>query len=434
MGADNFSARYVGRLAFSGGAYKITAIADDGVRVYLDGVRIIDKWFNQAATTYSVTKTVDAGLHEVKVEYFEHRGAAEVKLAITAATPLPDTKAPTVSLTGPVAGAALSGRVTVAATAADDVGVVGVQFKLDGANLAAEDMTAPYAVVWDTSSATTGSHVLSAIARDAAGNTGRAADVQVTVTREAPPPTEPGPIAGQGYHQVFRDDFDGTALAPVWHGHAYWLTSIPGAVTVSNGTVKIASRRSDGRPENVSISSGPEWSGPQPRTWQDWQFGYFEARMRTTDAKGAWGAFWLSSTAHATANWPTCPEPDLNYELDIFEQQGDEPFTFYGTQHRNTNGVCGVVPDQTRSTINPNMPQRLQGAWHKFAAKWTATDVTYYVDDQPIGTDPLFDSGDQPMYILLTEQACGWDPTNACDASTPNDLVTEVDHVTVWQQ
>ena len=34
--------------------------------------------------------------------------------------------------------------VTVSATAADNVGVAGVQFKLDGANLGAEDTTSPY--------------------------------------------------------------------------------------------------------------------------------------------------------------------------------------------------------------------------------------------------------------------------------------------------
>src|SRR5207245_3317331 len=59
--------------------------------------------------------------------------------------------------------------------------VVGVQFKLDGANLGAEVTAAPYAISWNTTGATNGSHTLTAIARDAAGNTATSSAVSVTV-------------------------------------------------------------------------------------------------------------------------------------------------------------------------------------------------------------------------------------------------------------
>ena len=42
----------------------------------------------------------------------------------------------------------MTGTVTVSANATDNVGVAGVQFLLDGADLAAEDTTAPYSVSW----------------------------------------------------------------------------------------------------------------------------------------------------------------------------------------------------------------------------------------------------------------------------------------------
>src|SRR2546430_570897 len=92
-----------------------------------------------------------------------------------------DTTAPTVSLTAPAAGATVSGSTTVSATATDNVGVVGVQFKLDGANLGGEDTTAPYSVSWNTATASAGTHTLTAVARDAAGNTRTSAAVSVTV-------------------------------------------------------------------------------------------------------------------------------------------------------------------------------------------------------------------------------------------------------------
>src|SRR2546426_4100931 len=66
-----------------------------------------------------------------------------------------DTTAPTVSLTAPTAGATASGTIAVAATASDNVGVVGVQFTLDGANLEVERTTAPNPVTWTTTTPTT---------------------------------------------------------------------------------------------------------------------------------------------------------------------------------------------------------------------------------------------------------------------------------------
>ena len=97
--------------------------------------------------------------------------------------PSGDTTAPSVAITSPTAGTTVSGTVTVTAAASDNVGVVGVQFKLDGANLGAEDTTtpSPYSVSWNTTTAADGTHALTAVARDAAGNTATASTVSVTV-------------------------------------------------------------------------------------------------------------------------------------------------------------------------------------------------------------------------------------------------------------
>jgi Bacterial Ig domain len=92
-------------------------------------------------------------------------------VTITVNNPLPDTTKPTVAFTAPANNATVSNTVTVAASAGDNVGVRGVQFKLDGNNLGAEDTVAPYAVSWNTTTASSGLHLLTATARDAAGNT-----------------------------------------------------------------------------------------------------------------------------------------------------------------------------------------------------------------------------------------------------------------------
>ena len=113
-----------------------------------------------------------------------------------------DTTQPTAAITAPAAGATVSNIVSVDATATDDDAVAGVQFKLDGANLGAEDTTAPYSVSWDTRTATNGAHSLTAVSRDLAGNTTTSAAVGVTVSNGAV-----GLVAAYGF-----DEAAGTTL------------------------------------------------------------------------------------------------------------------------------------------------------------------------------------------------------------------------------
>jgi hypothetical protein len=68
--------------SFAAGSYTFTATADDGVRVYLDGMLVIDQWKDQSATTYTASRTVTAGNLELKVEYYENGGDAVAKVAI----------------------------------------------------------------------------------------------------------------------------------------------------------------------------------------------------------------------------------------------------------------------------------------------------------------------------------------------------------------
>jgi len=97
-----------------------------------------------------------------------------------------DVSSPTVTFTAPAAGQPVSGVVTAAATAADDTGVAGVQFFLDGKPLGAEIAAPPYTQTFATVQFPDGNHELTAVARDAAGNRG-AASMTVTI----------GVIAGQ---------------------------------------------------------------------------------------------------------------------------------------------------------------------------------------------------------------------------------------------
>jgi len=87
---------------------------------------------------------------------------------------------------------ALTVRGTVPVTASlmtiiEALTVRGVQFKLDGANLGAEDKSAPYSVSWNTTSASNGSHTLTAVATDILGMQRTSQPVTVTVSNDSPP-------------------------------------------------------------------------------------------------------------------------------------------------------------------------------------------------------------------------------------------------------
>ena len=180
----------------SGTAVTVAATASDnvgvaGVQFKLDGANL---GAEDTTSPYSVpwnSTTATNGPHTLTAVARDAAGNTTTSAgrSVTVNNAAPDPAPPTVSITAPTSGATVSGTaVTVAATASDNVGVTSVQFKLDGVNLEAEDTTSPYSVPWNSTAATNGSHTLTAVARDAAGNITTSAGVSVTVNNTAPSP------------------------------------------------------------------------------------------------------------------------------------------------------------------------------------------------------------------------------------------------------
>lgn len=102
--ADNFSARWTSVQTFNAGTYQLTARADDGVRVYVDGILYIDEWHLATAATYTAVINLAAGQHTVQVEYFESGGMAWINFTMTPTfiSPPPVVVNPPSSTTGTV--------------------------------------------------------------------------------------------------------------------------------------------------------------------------------------------------------------------------------------------------------------------------------------------------------------------------------------------
>ena len=82
VGNDDFSARWTGEVeaAFTE-TYTFYARADDGVRLWVDGVQLVNAWVNQGATEYSGTLDLVAGnTYSVVMEYYENTGGAVAEL------------------------------------------------------------------------------------------------------------------------------------------------------------------------------------------------------------------------------------------------------------------------------------------------------------------------------------------------------------------
>lgn len=80
IAGTTFSARYTRTRYFEGGTYRFFVTVDDGVRMWVDGVLIIDEWHDSQPITYTTTRKLSAGEHVLKVDYYQNTGSAQIRV------------------------------------------------------------------------------------------------------------------------------------------------------------------------------------------------------------------------------------------------------------------------------------------------------------------------------------------------------------------
>lgn len=80
LGTDYFSARWTGQFVFDGGNYAFHAQVDDGVRVWIDGLLVLDYWRDGYKDVRNRVIGIGSGSHTITVEYYERTGSAQIKL------------------------------------------------------------------------------------------------------------------------------------------------------------------------------------------------------------------------------------------------------------------------------------------------------------------------------------------------------------------
>ncbi len=81
--SDHFSARWTRSVYLNAGTWRFTTQADDGVRLWVDGTLLIDRWYDQPTNTVNANLTLAAGYHWLKLEYYERHVNAIAQLWYT---------------------------------------------------------------------------------------------------------------------------------------------------------------------------------------------------------------------------------------------------------------------------------------------------------------------------------------------------------------
>ena len=83
IGRDNFSVRWTGTvLATQNGSYRFQTVSDDGVRLWVNGVKVIDRWNDHSARTDTsgIVTFVAGQKYTIKLEYYERGGSSQIRL------------------------------------------------------------------------------------------------------------------------------------------------------------------------------------------------------------------------------------------------------------------------------------------------------------------------------------------------------------------
>lgn len=109
---DAFSVRWTNTVQFSPGRYRFTAIADDGVRVYVNNRLLINEWADSVVHGVTREVTILDAATDVKVEYREGIGKAEVRVFWTLVYPIGNPGTNSTNQTGGPAPIVKSGTIS----------------------------------------------------------------------------------------------------------------------------------------------------------------------------------------------------------------------------------------------------------------------------------------------------------------------------------
>jgi hypothetical protein len=252
------------------------------VAFYVDGNLISGTGVTPYMATLDSTK-LSNGSHSLVAWAYDASNniGKSAPVSFTTSNTIIDTAAPTVSAS--VTGSA--GRITLNATATDNVGVTKVEFYVDG-NMVGSSTAAPFTLGYDSTLLTKGSHSLVTKAYDASNNIGTSSAVAFTIDNTAgtPAPGAPHLVISQIYGA------GGNANASLKNDYIEIFNPTSVAVSLSGLSVQYASAAGTSWTNNTAL---PATAILQP------------------------GQYFLVSEASGGANGTALPTPDATGSINL---------------------------------------------------------------------------------------------------------------------
>lgn len=189
---------------------------------------------------------------------------------------------------------------------------------------------------------------------------------------------------------------------------------------VENGVLKIKAYYDNG-----------SWKSARLNSKKSWKYGYIEARLKITDLRGAWPAFWMMPQKSVYGEWP------FSGEIDIME---NAPSTCGQDVVFSTLHAKGHSGGDGKGIGKKKFGSSLKSEWHTFGIKWDESKITAFYDGEPL--DTYYNDGkgyenwpyDQDFYIILN-LAIGGNLGGTGDAANLRTTGAEflVDYVRVYQ-
>lgn len=244
----------------------------------------------------------------------------------------------------------------------------------------------------------------------------------------------------EGYTLVWQDEFNASRLvggkpamphtSEWWYetGNGGWgnnelenyvagVSGVDTCAVVTDGSLKIIAKK-----------RGNEVLSIRMNTQKSWTYGYFEARLKLPQGRGAWPAFWMLPKNFVT--WPN------DGEIDIMEEVGYRPNWVASSIHCQAYNHGINTPKTAEKYIST-----AESDFHIYAVEWTAHYIKGYVDGECYFTFDNDQAGRKetwpfnvPFYLKLNLAWGGnWGGAQGVD-ETKLPLSYEIDYVRVYQK
>jgi len=237
-----------------------------------------------------------------------------------------------------------------------------------------------------------------------------------------------------GYKLSFDEEFDRLDLSADGSGYHTWYEGVwfnPHHAPLSN-ILNASSELSLVWTRNqISPDTSITTLSRDKQHHLTWRYGYFEARMKWDVVPGAWPALWLLPIQDATGEAINGNGVKESGEADIFEGQGDQPHSFYGTVHDWVN-----LHDSASKNNHFSLASTVDlSSYHTYGLLWSPGQMTWYLDGEPLHselTPAIFDH--QDFFIVISMQAgADWKANNLAGVSASTMSLT-MDWLRVWKR